>query len=79
MPEFHSQRVASAVRAEMARSQVSRAAVAEVLGVHVQSVARRLTGEVPFRVTELYAIAPLLNVDAADLLPTVDDNARVSA
>jgi transcriptional regulator with XRE-family HTH domain len=50
------------VRACMARRRVTGRDLANGLGMGRQSMQRRLTGEVPFRIGELIAIAVLLDV-----------------
>lgn len=68
----HSQGVAGAIRAEMARSRTTQTTIARTLGITQQSVSRRLTGEVAFDVDELHAVADLLGVPVADLLGGTD-------
>lgn len=58
----------------MARHVVSRADLADALGVHVQSIARRLTGEVAFDVNELAAIAPLLKTTPSALMTDAESD-----
>lgn len=53
----------------MARKRVTQGVVAYELDMTQQAVSRRLTGAVPFDVDELVAVARLLGVDIADLLP----------
>lgn len=52
----------------MAAAAVSQTRLAEALGMSQSSVSRRLTGEAPFDVNELGAIAEVLGVELADLL-----------
>lgn len=52
----------------MADAAVSQTRLAEGLGMSQSSVSRRLTGEAPFDVNELGAIADILGVTVADLL-----------
>jgi transcriptional regulator with XRE-family HTH domain len=61
--------VAGQVRAEMARHRVTQAQLAPLVGLHPMSLSRRLSGDVPFDVLELYTIAEHLGVRVADLLP----------
>lgn len=72
-------RVASNIRAEMARRRVSQREVAERLGVSQQSLSYRLTGRTPFDVGELAAIADVLGVTAASLLGEPETASAVSA
>ena len=61
--------VASEVRAAMARKRVKQNQLAEALGLHQSAISRRLSGEIEFSITDLVAIAKLLDVPLADLLP----------
>lgn len=61
--------VASEVRAEMARQQVSQQALADKLGWTQPKVSRRISGAVPFDVAELNAIATALGVPVVQFLP----------
>jgi len=61
--------VAAEVRAEMARQRVSQVALAERLGWIQQRLSRRMTGEVPFAVPELSAVADELGVPITKFLP----------
>lgn len=56
------QRVASEVRAEVARQNVTQYDLAEVLGVAQPSVSRRLTGKHPFDTDELDKLAAFFDV-----------------
>lgn len=67
--QTHAQAVAANVRAEMARRQVTQATLAAALGVTQQAVSRRLRGDVDFTVSELQAVADVLEVPVADLIP----------
>jgi transcriptional regulator with XRE-family HTH domain len=62
--------VAAEVRAEMARQRMSQTRLAEALGVTQASVSRRLVGEVPFDIQELYKVAEFLGVPVAQFLGT---------
>ena len=66
------------VRAEMARKKTSQAALAAHLGLSQTSVSARLGGRVPFDINELHAIAALLNVPLAALLPAEDAAVQAS-
>lgn len=50
------------MRAEMARQRISQQELARQLGVAQQTISRRHTGEVPWDVSELLAVAALLKV-----------------
>ena len=53
----------------MARSRVTQADLAVGLGISQAAVSRRLTGMVDFTVSELDAVASVLGVPTASLLP----------
>lgn len=72
------ERVAGAVRAEVARQRRSRLDLARAIGVSRATVDRRLAGEQDFTVTELQDAADFLGVKAADLLAETDGD-RVGA
>jgi len=61
--------VARNVRAEMSRRQITQAVVARRLNLSQSAVSLRLTGSVEFKVSELQAVAALLGVPTASLLP----------
>ena len=60
--------VASNIRAEIARRNLSQRIVAEHLGVSQPSFSARMSGKTPLDVNELFAIADLLDVPASQLL-----------
>lgn len=62
------EQVASTVRAELARRDVSQALVAERLGLSQAAMSRRLRAKVEFTVSELVTIADVLDVDPSALL-----------
>ena len=55
-------RVASSVRAEMARRKITQTELAESLGMTQPAISRRMSGAVPFDTEELGQIADLLGV-----------------
>ena len=61
-------RVASTIRAELARRRIPQTLVAERLTLSQATVSRRLTGEYPFDVDELDVIADLLGMTTAELV-----------
>jgi transcriptional regulator with XRE-family HTH domain len=67
--------VRSAIKAEMARRDLSQTDLARVLGMAPNGVSRRLTGHTPITVPELMRIAHALNVPASVLL---GENAQIS-
>lgn len=64
-------RVALEVKAQMVRQEVNQQQLAESLGLSQAAVSRRLTGEVPFDVNELVAVAAALGITVADLMVEV--------
>jgi transcriptional regulator with XRE-family HTH domain len=72
MQKSHADRVAAAVRAEVARRKVTQQQLAELLGVHQMSVSRRLNGQTPFTAAEILTVAEFLGCDPALLMPTQD-------
>lgn len=64
-----SEHTASAVRAELARRNISRRTFAKDMGWPISSTARRLNGDYPFTVPQLVAAADYLGVPLLDLLP----------
>lgn len=63
------ERVASTIRAEMARRRIDQGVVARRLGVSRPSVSRRLSGTTELTVSELVEVADLLGVAPAELIP----------
>jgi transcriptional regulator with XRE-family HTH domain len=62
------ERVASNIRAEMARRKRTHAQLAAALGITRSSMHRRMTGELPLDVDELHKVAAFLGVPVATLL-----------
>jgi transcriptional regulator with XRE-family HTH domain len=62
------------VRAELARRNISHRAAANTLGWTASTFSRRMKGRVDFTVTEIRALADLLEVPVAQLLG--EDRAR---
>lgn len=60
------QAVAAEVRASLARANLTGSKAASHLGWKQQYISRRLSGTVPFDVSELLALADLLNVQVTD-------------
>jgi transcriptional regulator with XRE-family HTH domain len=61
--------VAAEVRAQMARQQVTGKSIARELSLSQQSISLRLTGKVPFDISELAQVARILGVRIASLIP----------
>lgn len=64
-----SREVASHVRAELARQQISGSGLAKALGKPQSNLQRRLIGKIPFTFDELDAIARLIGVPLSDFWP----------
>ena len=69
MRQTPAEHVAGAVRAELARRQISGRKLAQELGWSFTTTARRLNGSSPFDIDELAAVAGFLGVHPGDLLP----------
>lgn len=61
-------RVASTIRAELARRRIPQNVVAERLHLSQATVSRRLAGEYPFDVDELDVIADMLGMSPSELI-----------
>lgn len=61
--------VAGEVRASLARANLSGRQAAARLGWKQQYISRRLNGDVPFNVNELYALSHLLRVKITQFFP----------
>lgn len=61
--------VASAVRAEMARRGLRQVDLAVMLQLSQAAVSRKVHGEIPFSVAEVYEIADEFGVDVHELMP----------
>jgi transcriptional regulator with XRE-family HTH domain len=61
--------VATAIRIELARNDMSASELARRVGIRRAAFGRRMTGQVPFKVDELTRIASELGVPATTLLP----------
>lgn len=73
MSETYTESVAGEVRAHVARKNVSQREVAKAIGKSQGAAWRRLSGNYPFNVQELEAIAELLGVPVARFLPEQAD------
>jgi transcriptional regulator with XRE-family HTH domain len=60
---------ASNLRAELARQNKKKGELALLLGISPAAVTRRVSGETPLDVNELYAIAAWLDVSVMELVP----------
>lgn len=67
MTQTLSARVASAVRAEVARRKISQSEIAGLLGISQASLSRRMTGLTPFDIDEVDKIAAHLELPVASL------------
>ena len=61
-------RVAANVRAELARSEVQQEKVADALCLSRSAINRRMKGEVPFTVDEVFIIAGLARTSPMELM-----------
>ena len=61
--------LAAQLRAEAARRNIPYIRIAERLGISQAAVSRRMLGQTPIDVPELYELADLLGMPVADLLP----------
>jgi hypothetical protein len=66
------ERVASEVRAEMARQRKTATELADVIGVTQHTAGRRLSGAVPFTLVDLVLIGEWLDIDPRHLMPHQD-------
>lgn len=60
--------VAVAIRVELARRQSSQAALAKHLNLSQPAIHRRMTGKVPWRITELTQVAEFLDISVNELV-----------
>lgn len=67
--ETYSKATAAEVRAEMARQNKTQAGLADALKVTAHTASKRMSGEIPFNIVELLAVARWLEVDLLRLLP----------
>jgi transcriptional regulator with XRE-family HTH domain len=72
--DSYQRRVAAEVRALLARRKLSQRHLARELGYTQPRINRRVNGDVPFAVDELYTIACVLGVEPRDLLPISKEN-----
>jgi transcriptional regulator with XRE-family HTH domain len=70
----YSEALAAEVRAMAARKSVHHKDIAAALGLSPMAVSRRMSGETPWTVTELYIAARTLGCGIRDLLPQMDSN-----
>lgn len=64
--------VGANVRAEMARLGRTQAEVAELMGFDQSGLSRRLTGETPFRITELVVLARAFGIPVSRFLEALN-------
>ena len=67
-PKALDAQVGAKVRGRMAEKGVTQEVVAHVLGIEQQSVSKRLRGNVPFKVHELFLVADLLGLSVSAML-----------
>lgn len=63
----YAQRVARGIKDRVLVARITRERIAELLGVNVSAVSRRLSGRQEWTLTELELIAPLLGCRPEDL------------
>lgn len=68
-PGWLRQRTAEEIRVLLARKRMSAAELARRTGLKQSTLARRMTGEIPFDLDDLEVIAGALEVDVTELLP----------
>lgn len=68
MQKTHVERVAGALRAEMARHRVTQQQLGDHLGLSQMAINRRVSGATPLDVGELFEIAEFLNIPVSALL-----------
>ena len=64
------ERVATEVRAELGRQRRSASWLAREVGLSQSTVSRRLTGELPFDLDQIEAVAACLNMPLSNFLRT---------
>jgi len=67
--ETIAQAVAAEIRALAARKRIKQSAVARAIGMSQQALSRRWTGDLPFDLYELEAVASVLGVSVPELIP----------
>lgn len=67
MVHMTSQRIASEVRAILARDNISKGSVAKAAGLTPSQFSRRLLGHIPFSADEVAAVAAALGVTVGSL------------
>lgn len=65
--------LAGEIRAEVARQQASKSAIAAALGVVPATISRKLSGEQPFHTEELDVIATMLNIPPSELVARAEE------
>lgn len=79
MPTSVTERVATAVRVELARRQLRAHKLADVLNISQAAMSNKLHGISPFTVLELELIARSWQMPIADLIPLDEDSLTASA
>jgi transcriptional regulator with XRE-family HTH domain len=67
--------VAANIRAESARRRVRQSDLAEAVGLSQATISRKLSGQVPLTIDEVYAVAEVLHVPVHVLVPDDPDPA----
>lgn len=71
--------LASEVRAEAARQRLAGTAIAEHLGYTKQTISQKLNGRTAITVEDLFAIAKLLHVPAAEIFRRAEESLTTTA
>ena len=66
--------LASEIRAEAARQRLAGTAIAEHLGYTKQTISQKLNGKTAITVEDLFAIAKLLHVPAAEIFRRAEES-----
>jgi transcriptional regulator with XRE-family HTH domain len=70
------EQIAEETRAMLARRRLTGRQLATKLGWSPQALSRRLTGQLPFTVADLEAVAQVLDIPVTRLLPRSEDGFR---
>lgn len=69
-------RITGNLRAEMARRGITQQQVAEILGLSRAAVSRRLLGQSPISIDELFEITEHFGIDMASIIFAGTDNSQ---
>lgn len=77
MTSSHTEALLEEIRVHAARKRITQAAMAKHINQSTSAFSRRMQGEQPFTVDDIYRLADLFGVPTSALLPA--DTAEVSA